>query len=239
MSLLAVLLTGLLGSAHCVGMCGGFAMALGALPGTRPYAVRMAAYAAGKTAMYAGLGALAGSFGYALMLAMPAQKAVTALFGLAVVATGVLLWRGGRAGGRIGGWAASHLAAPLGRLVGRRTVAASFGLGALNGLLPCGLVWAMLAVAAASGSAGRGALVLAVFGAATIPALALAGTAGRLIAPRWRHRVQRAGALVVIAVGLLTVVRVTPLAADLAHATHASPHFAGLAPVVGAFCAAP
>ena len=239
MSLLAVLVTGLLGSAHCIGMCGGFAMALGALPGTRPYAVRMAGYAVGKTAMYALLGALAGSVGYALFLAAPAQKMLTGLFGVAIVATGVLLWRGGRAGGPVGGWVAARLAAPLGRLVGRRTLGAAVGLGALNGLLPCGLVWAMLAVAAASGSAARGALVLAVFGAATIPALALAGSLGRRAAPRWRHRVQRAGAVVVVCVGLLTVFRVTPAAAHLAHATHASPRFGALAPVVGLICGTP
>ena len=238
-SLVAVLITGLLGSAHCLGMCGGFALALGALPGTRSFAVRFAAYGVGKTATYAALGALAGSVGYALWLAAPAQRLVTAVFGLAVVASGVLLWRGTSANGRLGRWMASRLTGPIGRLVGRRTFAASLGLGLVNGLLPCGLVWAMLAVAAAAGDPARGAVVMAVFGVATLPALLLAGTAGRWLVPRWRQRVQRVGALVVILIGLLTVLRVTPAGVALAHAVHVSPHWGPLAPIVGAFCAAP
>lgn len=239
MSLVAVLITGLLGSAHCLGMCGGFALALGALPGTRPFAVRFAAYALGKTATYAALGTVAGSIGYALWLAAPAQRVVTIAFGLAVMATGVLLWRGTSANGRLGRLVAARLTGPIGRLVGQRTVAASLGLGLLNGLLPCGLVWAMLAVAAAAGDPARGAVVMAVFGLATLPALALAGTAGRWLVPRWRQRVQRVGALVVVLIGVLTVLRVTPAGTAIAHALHASPHLGHLAPIAGAFCAAP
>ena len=46
LSLWAVFVAGLVGSAHCAGMCGGFALALGALPGSDAYAGRLAAYLA-------------------------------------------------------------------------------------------------------------------------------------------------------------------------------------------------
>ena len=208
-------------------------------PGTRAFGLRFSAYGVGKTAAYAALGAVAGSIGYALWLAVPAQRAVSIVFGVAIAATGVLLWRGTSASGPIGRWMATRLTGPIGRLIGRRTMAASLGLGAVNGLLPCGLVWAMLAVAAAAGSPARGALVMAVFGAATLPALALAATSARWLAPRSRHRVQRIGALTVVLVGLLTGLRATPAAAALTHSLHASPRWQHLAPIADAFCATP
>ncbi len=239
MSLLAVLITGLLGSAHCVGMCGGFALALGSMPGTRSHALRFAAYGAGKTAAYAVLGAIAGGVGYALWLAAPAQRAIALAFGLVLVLTGTMLWRGFSPNGRWARRAAERLSRPIGRLVARHTIGAAAGLGVLNGLLPCGLVWAMLAVAAANGSPLGGALVMAVFGLATLPALGLAATAGNRLAPRWRVRIQRAGAALVVFVGVVTVLRATPAGAAVAHSLHASPRWGHLAPIAGAFCATP
>ena len=215
LDLSVVFLAGLLGSAHCAGMCGGFAIALGALPGTRPYAVRLGTYLVGKALTYALLGALAGTFGYALFLLTGVQKALTVGAGVAMVALGLVLVRGGGALSGVGlagvGGAAvtRWVAGPLGRLAGRGTLGSAFGLGMMNGLLPCGLVVALLAQAAFAGSALGGALTMAVFGASTMPALALTGLFGRMAAPHLRHRLQRWGGVFVVALGLLTLARAT------------------------------
>ena len=214
LSLWAVFVAGLVGSAHCAGMCGGFALALGALPGSDAYAGRLAAYLAGKTLTYAALGALAGAFGLALFFATPYQNGISIGFGLALVVLGVGLCRGGAATfGRAGAW----LSAPLGRLVGRGTTGSAFGLGLLNGVLPCGLVAAFLVQAASTGSPARGALVLGVFGLSTIPALVLTGTLGRMARPAFRRRLQVAGGALVMLVGAITIARATPAMAYLAH----------------------
>jgi hypothetical protein len=55
---------------------------------------------------------------------------------------------------------------------GRRGVASRYVLGAANGLLPCGLVYAALGIPLASGSAPVGAMAMALFGLGTVPALA-------------------------------------------------------------------
>ena len=80
-------------------------------------------------------------------------------------------------------------------------------LGAVNGLLPCGLVYGMLAVAASSGSPGRGALTMAVFGLATLPALALVGAFGSRLRPSRRVWMQRLAGVLIVGMGLLTVAR--------------------------------
>ena len=57
----------------------------------------------------------------------------------------------------------------LGRFLNRRTVASTFLLGAFNGLLPCGLVYAACAVAVTRGGLGSGVAYMASFGLGTIP----------------------------------------------------------------------
>ena len=202
----AVAAAGLLGSAHCVGMCGGFVVLLGAGDGG---GARRAAYFAGKTATYAAFGALAGAAGGSLADLLGGVGGVVGVgLGLAMVAVGLGLcgvaWgRGGAVGARL----AARLGPAIGRLVASERRGALVALGALNGLLPCGLVYGMLAVAAGTGSAASGALTLAVFGLSTIPALALTGWLGARLRPSRRVWMQRAAGALVVAMGLLTVAR--------------------------------
>jgi uncharacterized protein len=78
-------------------------------------------------------------------------------------------------------------------------------LGLALGLLPCGFLYAALAVAAASGGGGFGALAMLAFGAGTIPALIAVGLAGRGL-----HRVIAAvaPALMLFNAALLTAMAV-------------------------------
>ncbi|MEM1115206.1 MAG: sulfite exporter TauE/SafE family protein [Bacteroidota bacterium] len=208
LDLTAAALAGLLGSAHCVGMCGGFVALLGA-EGGRNAAGRQGAYFLGKTLTYATFGAVAGAAGGSLVALFGTLGGVVGIaLGVGMVVAGLALcgvaWRAGRAPG-------ARLAARLGpaitRLVQSGSPAALVGLGAVNGLLPCGLVYGMLAVAAASGSAAGGAATMAVFGLATVPALALTGHLGARWRPASRLRMQRLAGVLVIVMGALTLTR--------------------------------
>jgi sulfite exporter TauE/SafE len=75
------------------------------------------------------------------------------------------------------------------------------------GLLPCPLVYAGLAAAAASGSAARGALMLAGVALGSIPALALVAVSGALVPPAWRRGLARAAGVLLLAVAALTAAR--------------------------------
>ncbi len=229
-ALAAVFLIGLLGSAHCVGMCGGFVVLLG-VGGRRGAALRQGVYFAGKTAAYAALGALAGAAGGLLGEALRRFSGALGLgLGLLLVLSGLAVcgvaWGRGPGLSRVAG----RLAPAIGRLVQSGRLPALAALGALNGLLPCGLVYAMLARAAATGSAATGALTLAVFGAATVPALAATGLLGARLRPARRLAFQRMAGALVVAMGLLTVARgaealaVRPAARPGAALTHCGPH---------------
>lgn len=226
--LAGVFLVGLVGSAHCVGMCGGFALAIAQLD-RRAHALqlRQLAYYLGKTTTYALLGAAAGAFGAALSGAFAGmQQGLSLALGLVLVLVGVRLAGGLRT---VQGWqrlpGLPGLARLIGRLLGRPSLPATYGLGLLNGLLPCGLVYGMLAVAAAAGGAAQGALVMAVFGLSTVPALYLTALAGFLMQPLWRRRLTVVGGVLVVLLGLFTMARGTPLA-GLLHGGHAAAHAA-------------
>ncbi|MDT0630835.1 sulfite exporter TauE/SafE family protein [Rubrivirga litoralis] len=221
LNLTAAFLAGLLGSAHCVGMCGGF-VALLSVGGGPSVAVRQAAYFAGKTATYAAFGALAGGVGALVTGALGAVSGVLSVgLGVAMVLVGLALcgvaWGGARAPGR---GVATRLAPAIGRLAGSGSMPALVALGALNGLLPCGLVYGMLGMAASTGSAGGGAATMAVFGLATVPALALTGVLSRRLRPSGRLRLQRLAGVLVVVMGALTVVRGAGALAPEGHSAH-------------------
>ena len=204
--LTSALVIGFLGSAHCVGMCGGLVVALH--HGRANPARRQAFYFGGKTLAYAGLGAMAGGLGALAGFAFAGAQGVLSLaMGAVLIAAGLAtcgLWRRS-AWGTPG--AVALLARPIGRLVASDRDGAVLALGVLNGLLPCGLVYAMLAHAAALGNAFQGALVLAAFGVGTVPALVLVGTLGGRLPVSRRLWMQRAAGGLVVALGVLTLTR--------------------------------
>jgi sulfite exporter TauE/SafE len=188
---------GLLGGAHCVGMCGGFAVVAGAA-GRHGWQ-----FHAGRLAGYAALGAVAGLLGRTLdlggaalglhRLRFLAAAALLLLFGLAFVGILPRRWLEPGAG------AAARLIAAIRRRGGR------FGwllLGLPIGLLPCGLLYPMYALAAATGSPGDGALVLFAFGLGTLPLLGGATAVLACLRLESRRRLVRAvGALMLVLSG--------------------------------------
>jgi sulfite exporter TauE/SafE len=211
---------GLVGSLHCAGMCGPFALSLG-WTGARRRAVaaRAGCYAAGKALSYAMLAtlvaasveAIAGETeGIGRARSVLAWIAGAAMIAAALHALGIP-WL------RATGFARS-LEAPCGALLGaaraERGALGPWLLGFVNGCLPCGLSWSAIALAAAHGGP---ALVLGpvVFGAATSPVLISLALGGAAIPASWRARGQRAAAALILVFGIWTVWRGgLPLAAD-------------------------
>jgi hypothetical protein len=204
LSLAAAFLTGLLGGAHCVGMCGGIVAAMSfQAQGKQPFSFHLA-YSAGRIASYAAAGALAGLVGAAAFLSdtlFPLQT------GLYVAAQVVLILLGLYLAGlsqavlwleRAGGGLWKRLQPILGRVMPIRHHGHALLAGALWGWLPCGLVYSVLVSALAAGSPGKGALLLLAFGLGTLPNLLLMGWAAEslrsLTRQPWLRRV--AGATV-------------------------------------------
>lgn len=202
---------GLLGSSHCVGMCGGFALSLGNQSlRLATNLARQVIYGLGRVFTYSTAGAVAGYGGWRLTGLLPSAVPVQAL--LAVVAGVLLVYQGLAAAGVLPGvrvaaggpCLASGMFAALFRATRLRSV---FLGGVINGLLPCGLVYAYLALAASAGGLFRGWATMALFGLGTLPVLALVGCGSSFLRLAFRRRLLTAAGWCVVLTGMISVAR--------------------------------
>ena len=222
----AAFAAGLLGGVHCAGMCGGIVGTL-ALEARGPVWDRQLAYNAGRIGAYAVAGAAAGFAGglvggdgawlgarMALFLVANAGMVLLGLYVAgwsrvvqAVEAAGRPVWR------RIEPFARSML--PI------DSTPKALGAGLAWGWVPCGLVYGMLVLAAASGGAPQGAFVMAAFGLGTLPTLLVAGLAAqRLFRLRRAPWVRRAAGAAIVALGVVGIARLPGLGEAVAAGWH-------------------
>lgn len=188
-ALIGAWLAGLLGGVHCLAMCGGFLAALSGvgrgghaplLP-ARALARRQLPYNLGRITTYAALGVAAGAAGSASLAAvdwLPVQRALFVVANLFLLGLGVgLVWRreGSAPVQRFGLALFARLAPAVRTLAGRDGALARCALGALWGLVPCGLVYGTLPIALFAGGALEGGAVMLAFGLGTLPNLLAAG----------------------------------------------------------------
>ncbi len=208
LSMGAALAAGLAGSAHCAAMCGGIAAAVGAtFPRGRGLPLGAAlAFNGARLASYAAVGALlAAALGG---LAAPAPLPMVALGAriltavvLAALALRLLTGRDILGAERFGQAFWARLKPAFGRAARLPAALRPAVLGLLWGFMPCGLVYSVLLVAAASGSAVTGAATMLAFGTGTLPALLGFTLGGATLAERVRRPSLRrvAGGLVLLA----------------------------------------
>ena len=207
----AAFVTGLLGSAHCFGMCGGisglFAVNVSVLDLKRqlPKAI---AYNAGRVVTYAVLGAAVAMLGKGAVDSIPRLAAPVRLAsGLLIILVGLQVAFGWRilsvvenAGARL--W--RRVAPAAKALVPVQTLPQATGLGLIWGLLPCGLVYSVLLLAATTAEPSGGALVMLAFGLGTMPAMVATGISASKLA-QFMSRNRLGAGLLIVLLGIATV----------------------------------
>ncbi|MFA0964903.1 sulfite exporter TauE/SafE family protein [Roseivirga sp. BDSF3-8] len=209
MTLVPAFIIGFAGSLHCVGMCGPLALAVpaGSIR-TGRWLLHRTAYQAGRLLVYALLGALIALAGQGAAFA-GWQKALSIGAGMFLLLLAVLpaqMERLASGNGRVAALI-SRLRKKLSVLIKAGGWKASATLGALNGLLPCGLVYAGLAGALLTGSALNGALWMLAFGLGTLPAMILVLTSGNLLLARFRPQVRKVMPLTAGLLGVVLIIR--------------------------------
>jgi sulfite exporter TauE/SafE len=207
--ILAGFLFGLIGSFHCVGMCGPIAMALPFVGSTgwRYYAGRLL-YNSGRIVTYASLGALAGAFGESLQMA-GLQQTVSIISGVVILLLLVLpnTLKGKYASilgtDKLMTWVRQK----LGYYFQRNSLGSLFMVGLLNGLLPCGFVYIALAGAISAPGIGGAMRYMVLFGLGTFPLMFLVSLSGKLISLKMRSLFNRAVPYVGMALAILFIVR--------------------------------
>ena len=219
----ALALAGLIGSfGHCMGMCGPLVAMLGATArrdGSRLPAVSHLLYHSSRIAVYGLLGLAAGAVGSLVTLGGDLSTVaglLSLVLGAGVIVLGVsFLARTGWAGRTL--WGGDALTRAMSHAVRQGGTPGVVALGALNGLLPCGLVYSALLAAVAGGGALRAGAAMLVFGAATIPVLVALGLGAARLGARVRGVLTKLAGVLIIAVGVQLMLRGAAELGVLAH----------------------
>ncbi len=207
-----IFVSGVLGSAHCIGMCGGIAatMSLGTRSVTEAL-LRQGCWSLGRTLTYVFLGVMASAIGAKFLRSQGNAVWLQAVF--AIVAGILLIVQGLHAAGWLSWRVRRHSEHPC----VTRTVFSQFFKGGssigvfiaglLTGFLPCGLVYSFLALAASSGSVAKGVLIMFSFGLGTIPVMLMTGTGLSMATIGLRRKLIRVAAISVVVTGLMTAAR--------------------------------
>ena len=184
----AIFIASLLGSFHCVCMCGPIAIWSGSASergrATMVFS-RIAGYHLGRLFTYLILGAVAGFIGGIfgqIGEAAGVQSAAAKLVGLLMVVIGaqrlVRLWRGPSSAayvpafvGRWSSWISKTVAGLRPRIAKLPMAIRTASIGAVTVLLPCGWLYLFVLLAAGSGSIGSSLLLMLAFWLGTLPAL--------------------------------------------------------------------
>ncbi|MBJ6749261.1 sulfite exporter TauE/SafE family protein [Geomonas anaerohicana] len=200
---------GLAGSFHCIGMCGGIVAAISLKDKEGALGSRLKSqlfYNTGRIVTYTLLGALAGLIGSSLDLMsmkmvfrwfmvganlMVIMVGLSSALGLSVLNLSTLEGTGAR-----------FLTAPMRRALAAPSPLASLPLGLVLGLLPCGLVYAPLLVAAGTGSPVTGAATMAAMGLGTVPVMLGFGTASSAVSGALKNAMLRAAGVAIALLGV-------------------------------------
>lgn len=206
--MIAALLLGLMGSLHCAGMCGPLVLLTPVVGTSRASIVASrAVYHLGRIGVYSLIGLLFGVVGQSIVFAgfqRWLSLATGALMLVALFATA----RFNPALARI----PAFLKKRFGTSLHKRSYLAIFTLGAINGLLPCGLVYMAATASIAQGQAFRAMTFMSLFGLGTLPTLLAISFAGSRLAFARRNAIaQKLVPLTVASIAILLIVRADPV----------------------------
>ncbi len=200
---------GLMGSLHCIGMCGPIAFMLPLdrqRPGMRY--LQLGLYHLGRMLAYGIIGLVFGLIGKGLYL-FGFQQKLSIILGLIMIAA-VLIpsrhFRNWKITRPLYRWL-GKLQSALGKQLKHRSADTFLTIGFLNGFLPCGLVYMALIGAMALADAPQGALYMMIFGLGTAPLMTAAALMGKLAKGKWGPAIRKAIPVFVVIIGLLFVLR--------------------------------
>jgi sulfite exporter TauE/SafE len=214
MDLGMIFMTGLLASLHCAGMCGvlvlGYSLQAageGRLGPGRSAALHLA-YNGGRILSYALIGAIVSAAALRLAWIKDAGSYISIGGGAVMVIAGLAMLGLLRIPSRVALPVAKDGSARLhARLLRGASPAHTFGLGLLTPLLPCGMLYGMLARAVAAPSVSEGAMIMGVFGLGMTPSLVALGGLSRFLSSRVRQWAERLAAVSIILMGVLLLLR--------------------------------
>lgn len=200
---------GLVGSLHCIGMCGPIAVALPL--GNKGWGYRVfggVTYNVGRIISYAVLGAIFGLLGKGIEMA-GLQKWASILIGTVMVLSVVFpaLFKGKIKIEQVFFGYAGKMIGKFRKLFTISSIPSLFLIGILNGFLPCGLVYVAIAGAINTNSVYDGILFMILFGLGTLPVMLAIPLLGNMIGQKVRKRFSGILNIFIVIIGILFILR--------------------------------
>ena len=200
-------MTGLLGSGHCLGMCGGLVSAFFVRLNARgvwPYL----AYHGARIVIYGMVGVIAAALGAVVVATGQIGKwqgVLQIVAGLVVIFLGLDLLGVSPIRNGFGFAPIAWLRKQFGLATQKGPVLGAMIGGAINGLMPCSMTMAMAVKATTAPSVLEGSLLMLAFGAGTLPSMLSASFLFGKLGPKLRGWLLKGAALFVIALGVSTL----------------------------------
>ena len=207
--LVSALVLGLMGSLHCVGMCGPIAFML-PVDQNNSYkkSFQVLLYHVGRLLAYGLIGLVFGLLGKGLYVFGMQQK-LSIIIGIAMIVVVLIPYRTfsqynfSKPIFRI----ISKLKSRLGQELKKKSPDTFLTIGFLNGFLPCGVVYMALFGAIAMGNAVEGSLYMVLFGLGTVPLMTTAIYMSGFLQRSAKRRIQRLIPVFVVIIGVLFILR--------------------------------
>ncbi len=207
--LISAFILGLLGSFHCVGMCGPIAFML-PVDRTNAYkkVMQITIYHFGRLLAYSIIGLTFGLLGKSLYI-FGYQQQLSILIGILMILVVIIpqkafnTYNFSKPIYKL----ISKVKSALGSALKKKTMDTFLTIGFLNGFLPCGLVYMAVFAAIAGGNALNGSLYMVVFGLGTIPLMTTAIYFSQFLKGSLRQKIQKAIPIFVVIIGLLFILR--------------------------------
>lgn len=202
---------------HCIGMCGGFILAYSSAKVDQSWSkthqsVAHFLYNIGRVTSYVFLGAIFGLIGSAFVVSLSVWGSLLVVIGILMILMGLSLMGKLKFLSKLEVNISKYKIYGLvfRKLIESKTLPSFYGLGILNGLIPCGLVYIFGTFALASGSMLSGMIVMGIFGIATIPTLFTFGFIASIIQKSsFRKIALTIASVLVIGYGLFSMVKGT------------------------------
>lgn len=200
---------GLMSSFHCIGMCGPIALALPVQKGNQwQKFAGLSIYNIGRAISYAMLGAIIGSVGSSLIW-IGYLRYLSVLAGILMLA--YVFWPS-----KLDQYfhppkfwqqTVNQVKKGMSEMLRSRKMHGWLGLGILNGLLPCGMVYLALISSVATGSIFGGGIYMLLFGIGTLPMMMTVGFCKNWFTPALRSRMRKLTPVMLAVAGIWLVGR--------------------------------
>jgi sulfite exporter TauE/SafE len=209
MFLLSAFLVGLLGSFHCIGMCGPIALALPFKSGNKKSMIAgRLLYNAGRIFTYSVLGLIFGFISHRLIIS-GLQKNISIIAG-SIILLFLILSLSKNKIVSLNYFFLKYTSAIKNifrKLFGTKSTLTLFLIGTANGLLPCGFVYIALAAAATTGNFLSGMSYMLLFGAGTLPVMLSLSLAGNFFGLKFQPFIRKSTPWVAAAVAVFLIYR--------------------------------